>query len=148
VEAFERAMTAIVTAYAEALDADPGLATHPFVAHRPREIYFDIWGVVTRGPGRQIPHIHPSAWLSGVFWAELPEPLGPSEDPRGWLQLGGPDRPLAGVTFPVRSIQPRVGWVALFPAYAYHHTVPTGADAARISVAFDVLPAPAAARAP
>jgi hypothetical protein len=41
----------------------------------------------------------------------------------------------------VRSIRPRVGWVALFPSYLYHHTVPTGVEGTRVSVAADVLPA-------
>jgi len=131
-----------LAAYADLL---PTHDRHPFIAHRPAEIYFDIWGVVTSGAGHQIPHIHPSAWLSGVFWAELPA-LGPREDPRGWLELGGPDRALPGdVAFPVRAIEPRLGWVALFPSYLYHHTLPTGVDEARVSVAFDVLPFPARA---
>jgi hypothetical protein len=46
------------------------------------------------------------------------------------------------VAWPLRSIEPRLGWVVLFPSYSYHHTVPTGVDDTRVSVAFDVLPLP------
>jgi Flp pilus assembly protein TadD len=138
VAAFEAALSQVVSDYVAALPVDD---PHPFVAHRPTEVYFDVWGVVTTGAGHQIPHIHPSAWLSAAYYAELPD-LGPPDDPRGWLQLGGPERPLpGGVPFPTRSIRPRVGCVVLLPSYLHHHTLPTGAADTRVSLAADVLAA-------
>lgn len=123
-------------------DVDAGDRRHPFIAHRPREVYLDLWTVILRGQGHQIPHIHPAAWVSGVYHVELP-PLGPAERPAGWLELGSPDRPLPDeVRYPVVSIRPEAGTLVLFPSYLYHHTVPTGEEAERISIAVDVLPVP------
>jgi hypothetical protein len=142
VAAFRSALAGALSTYVEDLPAgDP----HPFVRHRPDEVYFDIWGVVMGAAGHQIPHIHPSGWLSGVYYAELPD-LGAAPAPRGWLELGPPDRQLPGdVRWPVRSFEPRVGQLVVFPSYLYHHTVPTGVDAGiRVSVAFDAIPMPAA----
>ncbi|MEQ9200249.1 MAG: tetratricopeptide repeat protein, partial [Rhodospirillales bacterium] len=54
-----RAVDAYIT------DADP--ARHPYLAFAPRKWRLIMWGTLLRRQGRQAPHIHPGAWLSGVY---------------------------------------------------------------------------------
>jgi tetratricopeptide (TPR) repeat protein len=105
--------------------------THPFVRHCPAAVSFQSWGVGLKNTGRQTPHIHPDAWLSGVFYAQAPH----GEGNEGCLQL------LSGPSAPPRAthtIRPRAGMLVLFPSWAWHHTLPTQSQQWRVSVAFDV----------
>ena len=53
-----------VADYRRALPVEPG---HPFLAKRPKRYRLTAWAVVLQAQGHQIPHNHPSAWLSGVY---------------------------------------------------------------------------------
>ena len=66
---------------------------------------FNIWGVVLEKGGHQTPHIHPSAWLSGVYYARVPEAIG-SEAPDGWLEFGGADCPFPSLSRTSRPARP------------------------------------------
>jgi len=90
--------------------------------------------------GHQIPHIHPAAWLSGVYYAEIPAGIG-AEDHAGWLEFGRPPGHFHNrIEPPLRAIRPQAGLMVLFPAYFYHHTIPLEMDQRRISIAFDLIP--------
>jgi tetratricopeptide (TPR) repeat protein len=117
--------------------------THPFVAHSPGEWTLSAWGVVMQAAGHQIPHIHPAAWLSGVYYPRLPEIVSaPDGDKAGWIEFGRPPEHFHNACEPeTLSIQPEAGLMVLFPSYFYHHTVPFEADGMRISIAFDLMPA-------
>lgn len=141
VAAFEQALTAAITTYSRAL---PSLRGHPFVENRPSVAFFSIWCVVLQRGGHQLPHIHPEAWLSGVYYPQVPAairvPVDP-DDPSGCLELGADD--LSGPTLvpPILiRFRPAEGLLVLFPSYFYHRTVPFNADGTRISVAFDLMP--------
>ena len=105
-----------------------------------------MWGVVMRAGGHQISHIHPAAWLSGDYYPEVPDFVS-AEDPehRGWIEFGrAPEEEFPDVKpMPVEAIRPEEGLLVIFPAWFYHRTVPYPADARRISVAFDLVPAAA-----
>jgi Flp pilus assembly protein TadD len=85
VAAFERALHAAVAAYLRAL---PGAPDHPFSTSRPRAAFFNVWGVVLERGGHQTPHIHPSAWLSGVYYPRVPAAISGGQGlallPRSW----------------------------------------------------------------
>ena len=116
---------------------------HLVVRHRPPATRMRMWGVVMRAGGHQIPHIHPAAWLSGVYYPEVPDFVS-AEDPehRGWIEFGrAPEESFPDVKpMPVEAIRPEEGLLIVFPAWLYHRTVPYPADARRISVAFDLVP--------
>lgn len=146
--ALEAEIFRLADAYRAELGSDDA---HPFIARRPKNWTLSVWGVVMQSAGHQIPHIHPAAWLSGVYYPRLPELADDSDgggdggrdgDNAGWIEFGRPpshfhnERPPA--THPVR---PRPGMMVLFPSYFYHHTVPFEADGTRISIAFDLMPA-------
>ena len=116
---------------------------HLVVTSRPPATRMRMWGVIMHAGGHQIPHIHPAAWLSGVYYPEIPGFVS-AEDPeyRGWIEFGHPPeesfpdlKPM-----PVEAIHPEEGLLIIFPAWFYHRTIAFPADVRRISVAFDLVP--------
>lgn len=135
----ERALRAAIARYSRKLLEIPD---HPFVAGRPRAAFLNLWSVVMERGGHQIPHIHPSSWLSGVYYPEVPEAVRSGDGPGGWLEFGGAERPFPSRLSPrVHGVRPVEGLLVLFPSYFYHRTIPFEAPGRRISVAFDLMPA-------
>ncbi len=139
IAAMEEMICAAVADYGRALSFDP---SHPFLANPPRSWSLNVWAIVLEGQGYQVPHIHPSGWLSGVYYVTLPELIeDPANDQAGWIEFGQPLLHYKVTTRPeVRTIKPEPGLMLLFPSYFFHRTLPFQADATRISVAFDVMP--------
>lgn len=127
-----------VDGYRDALPRDSG---HPFLADIPRRVRITAWGVILDAGAYQVPHIHPSAWLSGVYYVALPPALGTSADGRaGWIEFGRPYWDFRIRVEPeTRLIEPEEGLMLLFPSYMFHRTLPFAGAGERISVAFDVL---------
>ncbi|MEI9995661.1 MAG: putative 2OG-Fe(II) oxygenase [Rhizomicrobium sp.] len=133
--AFTSAATRAVERYVAALPADD---THPFLRARPERFFLRGWGVVARSDGHFETHVHPHAWLSGVYYVS--QPKASLDGPRGWLRVGPPSRYAIGDAWPERMVSPTAGCLVLMPGYFFHGTVPLGADEERISIAFDVVP--------
>jgi uncharacterized protein (TIGR02466 family) len=119
-------------------------ASHPFLAHPPQRLGITAWGVVLGAQGHQVPHIHPSAWLSGVYYVRVPDVVNaPEQRPAGWIEFGrAPEHFHCQVEPAVRLFQPKEGLMLLFPSYFYHRTIPFANEDTRISIAFDVSPLP------
>jgi uncharacterized protein (TIGR02466 family) len=99
------------------------------------------WGVVLGAEGFQRSHYHPSGWLSGVYYVAAPRPASANAYP-GRLIMGALKDELAPLAalWGTREIEPVPGQLVLFPSHVPHATEPSGIDADRISIAFDVLP--------
>ena len=139
VAALEAMIHDSVGAYMESLEVEPG---HPFAAARPGRYELSVWGVVLTGPGHQLPHIHPAAWLSGVYYPLVPATVeAEGQGEAGWIEFGRPPDHFHCTARPtVKAYRPEEGLMVLFPSYFYHRTVPfTGTDE-RVSIAFDVRP--------
>lgn len=121
-----------------------GEGSHPFLDQRPSEIDVSVWGVVMLSSGHQVSHIHPAAWLSGVYYVEVPDSITQkSTDHAGWIEFGSPPSDIHAKHDPVTQlIQPEEGKMLLFPSHFYHRTLPLDGDKRRISVAFDIMPRP------
>jgi tetratricopeptide (TPR) repeat protein len=137
--AWEAALGRAVEHYRNGLS---GEFTHPFVNSMPARYRLTAWSVVLERQGHQIAHIHPSAWLSGVYYVAVPESIAAGgEDSAGWIEFGQPPEHFHGKTPPeLTLIKPQAGLLVLFPSYFYHRTIPFDAAGQRISIAFDVLP--------
>jgi uncharacterized protein (TIGR02466 family) len=100
-----------------------------------REAALDIWAVILRDKGHQLWHLHPRAFISGVFYVTVPD----ASEGSGALEFGL--LPAAAHSFPAwhRTIQPRPGMLVLFPSSFVHRTIPSDRPEPRISVAFDVV---------
>jgi len=116
--------------------------SHPFLAQQPAKWTYDIWGTILGSQGHQASHIHRSGWLSGCYYARIPDVISAdSNDKAGWIEFGRPqDYSMAKAKPVVRSYQPHEGMVVLFPSYFYHRTEPFASEQNRISIAFDILP--------
>lgn len=128
-----------VSVYRQETPADPD---HPLLAHPPEHLDLSIWGVILKAAGHQIPHVHPAAWLSGVYYPKVPDIVKESGSGHaGWIEFGRPPahyhNQVAPETF---AIKPEPGLMILFPSYVYHHTVAFGGSGTRISIAFDLMP--------
>ncbi len=108
---------------------------------RVSRVALHLWGILLEGDAFQVPHLHPDAWLSGVFYVAVPgAPVGSLASQRGCLAFGPVD-PELGLVAPraTHLVRPRPGRLALFPPWLYHSTVPHGTAGLRISVAFDCV---------
>jgi len=138
VAVLETLIMAAVDDYRGAVPSDPA---HPWLAKRPEHLGLSVWGVAMDRQGHQLAHIHPSAWLSGVYYPKIPAVIR-ADDPGhgGWIEFGRAPEDFHSPTEPeVRLVRPEEGLMVLFPSYFYHRTVPFESDEVRISIAFDVL---------
>jgi uncharacterized protein (TIGR02466 family) len=138
-----RAFEALVRdAVANYLARQPAESDSPHLAARPDRWRLTAWSIVLEGRGYQTPHIHPSAWLSGVYYVQVPDIVRDGDpDQAGWIEFGRPgDEYHWTAPPPLRAIKPEPGLMVLFPSYFFHRTIPVAAAGTRISVAFDVLP--------
>jgi tetratricopeptide (TPR) repeat protein len=117
------------------------LVSHPYFDTVPDSTRITAWAVVMRAEGHQIGHIHPTAWVSGVYYAELPRVIDAGEDREGWIEFGDYRIDFPGRATPaLLQLKPERGTMILFPSYLYHRTIPFDSEERRVSVAFDILP--------
>lgn len=137
---FEKVIRAAEAAYRDHVPVD---LTQSWRAQRPKKTTLNCWSVVMNSQGHQLSHIHPSGWLSGVYYPRLPDVIE-DNDPKheGWIEFGRTTDNYSGKKDPdVRVYQPREGLMVLFPSYFYHRTIPFHSDQLRFSIAFDICPA-------
>lgn len=118
-------------------------ASHPFAAGAPRGRWrTESWGVKMWRQGFQVSHIHQKAWLSGVYYVQMPEIVRADQtDHQGWIEFGrGPEHLYKSAQPPLRLIRPVVGMMLSFPSYFWHRTIPfDDPSRERICIAFDVI---------
>jgi uncharacterized protein (TIGR02466 family) len=114
---------------------------HPYPPIIPNLTRIDIWGTVLGAQGHQTSHMHRAAWISGVYYARLPDVMHSGENGNaGWIEFGRPpDEFNCMAEHDVQLIEPKEGLMVLFPSYLYHRTIPFESDDLRISIAFDLL---------
>jgi hypothetical protein len=120
----------------------PRDADHPFLASRPADYAIGAWAVVSNGESFHRPHVHPEAWVSGVYYVTRPAVSLEPDGRVGWLRVGPPED--LGVTaahgWAERYVEPEPGNLVLMPGYFFHGTRPMNVDQERICVAFDIKP--------
>jgi uncharacterized protein (TIGR02466 family) len=129
----------LIRSAVDAFEANLEDLDHPFVRRRPKQACLNAWAVVYRGDGRQVAHIHATAWLSGVYYVSVPKTLY-DDQRKGCLVLGASELEGLSIIPPwgVRDIRPVPGRLVLFPSYVPHATISTGTTDPRICIAFDV----------
>lgn len=143
ITAFAGQLRAAIDCHLAALPVTPG---HPFLDRRIERYELDIWGTVLKAQGHQAPHVHPTGWMSGVYYVQLPPSLGDgghNQNYAGWIEFGRPGEHFRLTREPpVELVRPEAGAGLFFPSYLYHRTIPFDGETPRISIAFDVrLPA-------
>lgn len=137
IQAFFRAVDAPIRAHMAALgQGDDPLRRRNSGAYR----IHGAWSVRLRPGGYHRDHFHSEGWLSSAFYVETPE-AALARGHEGWLRLGCPPFPTAPPLEPRRYVRPAPGKLVLFPSYMWHGTEPFTTDEARMTIAFDVVPA-------
>lgn len=110
---------------------------HPLLRHREAELAITgSWSVRLEAGGRHSVHIHPKGIVSSALYLRLP-PFDASDPQGGWLELGGAPPEMGIGLPPCARIEPREGYLALFPSTLFHGTRPFK-QKRRTTVAFDV----------
>ena len=132
-----RAVVGAVQKYVQKLPALD--AHHPLLSRRrDRRVRFSgSWSVRLHSSGRHSNHVHPQGWISSALYIALPPRAPGKAKQAGWLTLGEPSDILGIALAADRSIEPKTGWLVLFPSWMWHGTLPF-AKGERLSVAFDV----------
>jgi hypothetical protein len=106
---------------------------HPFAPFVSSHMEIKAWGLISRGEGYNIPHIHGEGWATGVFYPRSVESEG------GDLVIGPPKKSgSAPEDWGYREVKPRAGLLVLMPSFYTHWTLPLERPGLRTSVAFDV----------
>jgi uncharacterized protein (TIGR02466 family) len=135
-ELLDRICETVEAYVAERQDQKP----HPMIVHQPDKVTVSSWALSVRDDGHETWHIHPSGWLSGVYYVQIPEMKFSGFDPAGAIEFG--PYPFSSKkqcpAWPTRCVEPQAGLLLLFPSYYGHKTWPTGVGDSRVCVAFDV----------
>jgi hypothetical protein len=84
-------------------------------------------------------HIHQLGWISSAFHVETPAAIETGQ--QGWLSFGEPGLPTRPPLPAEHFVKPIAGDLVLFPSYMWHGTLPFEGEAARLTIAFDAVPA-------
>jgi hypothetical protein len=106
----------------------------------PRTARLHGWYVRLLTGGHQRFHNHPSGWMSGCVYLQLP---GSAPMDEGAIEFGlaGDNFPgLPGPPPPTRLHNPRPGQIVLFPSSLFHRTIPFPSAGERLCICFDLLP--------
>jgi tetratricopeptide (TPR) repeat protein len=99
------------------------------------------WSVRLASGGYHTDHVHQRGWISSAFYVSLPPVMKPEAAHAGWLRLGRPGITTHPALAADHHVRPEPGKLVLFPSYMWHGVEPFESDAARLTVAFDALPA-------
>ncbi len=110
-----------------------------FIRLFPKTLTLSGWFIRLIKGGHQTEHIHSGAWLSGIFYLQMPKCTDQEE---GSIELGlwGYDYPILNKSYPKNRFYPKNGDLILFPSSLFHRTIPFHSDEERMSIAFDLRP--------
>ena len=117
---------------------------HDWPAACPGTAILRSWCVMTEGDGFEKWHMHPEGWMSGGYYAEVPDAVAHGADEAGCLAFGVPGGLIgeaAAQNIQQTHIRPIPGLLTLFPSHAYHRTFPHNGKGRRMCIAFDICPA-------
>lgn len=110
-----------------------------FINLFPENYSVNAWYSKLLKGGYKTTHIHPSGWLSGVFYLQCPE-MGDREEGAIEFSLWGYGYPVLNESYPRKRHYPKNGDIVLFPSSLFHGTIPFHTDEERLIVAFDLVP--------
>ena len=115
-------------------------SSHPLFTRWSDEYSLTVWAVEMNAGGHQMPHIHPSGFLSGVYYPQLPAQVTDPGDTNGFIEFfQAPEQFKLRHPPCLQLFPPEEGVMYLFPSAYFHRTIPFTGDGTRISVAFDLV---------
>lgn len=106
--------------------------------NRPQMVIRAMWGNINPKGGMNFTHVHPSGWMSGVYYIQLPQGTDEItfEDPRPARMMDFQRSCLVSDEY--FSHRPKVGELLLFPSWLPHFVLPNTSDEERISLSFNI----------
>jgi uncharacterized protein (TIGR02466 family) len=106
--------------------------------NRPQMVIRAMWGNINPKGGMNFTHVHPSGWMSGVYYIQLPQGTDEItfEDPRPARMMDFQRSCLVSDEY--FSHRPKVGELLLFPSWLPHFVLPNTSNEERISVSFNI----------
>jgi uncharacterized protein (TIGR02466 family) len=106
--------------------------------NRPEFVIRAMWGNVNPRGGYNLTHVHPTGWMSGVYYVELPQGCSgiTFEDPRPASLMDFQQSCLVDKQY--HNHQPKNGELVLFPSWLPHFVNPNLTNENRISISFNV----------
>lgn len=97
-----------------------------------------MWGNISPKGGMNFTHVHPSGWMSGVYYIQLPQGTDEItfEDPRPARMMDFQRSCLVSDEY--FSHRPQVGELLLFPSWLPHFVLPNTSNEERISISFNI----------
>ena len=108
-----------------------------FIKEWPKKIKINSWSNRLKREGYNIAHIHPSGWISGVFYLQMPFKIRNNEAGIEF-SLHGDNFIKKNKNIPKVQIQPEIGDMILFPSSLFHKTIPFNSNTERVCIAFDI----------
>ena len=109
-----------------------------FIINKPKKYKFVCWSNRLKKEGYNMPHMHPSGWVSGVFYLKIPSKIK-GEEAGIQFHLDGDDFISNNKEkLPIKKISPNIGDIVLFPSSLFHSTIPFSSNEERVCIAFDI----------
>ena len=108
-----------------------------FIKKFPKKYSYYSWCNQISKQGYNVSHMHPSGWLSGVFYINVPSKIKGAEAGIEF-SLHGDSCEIINTDIPNILITPENGDLVLFPSSLYHKTIPFNSNENRIIIAFDI----------
>jgi len=120
------------------LDSTQVIAKNLSNKELPQMVVRAMWGNINPKGGFNFTHVHPSGWLSGVYYIQLPENNNEIvfQDPRSSRMMDFQRSSLIKDEY--FSHYPKVGELLLFPSWLPHFVTPNTSEQNRISISFNV----------
>ena len=120
------------------------LSDIPFI-EKQTSLQFDAWVNINKKGNHNIRHIHPTSNLSGVLWIKCPEKCGEIVFTSPYEFVGFKELESYSDKFKKENnayisyrINPKEGYMILFPSHLAHRVNENKSDEDRISVAFNI----------
>ena len=132
-------IAAAVSRFVDDLEPDPA---HPFLRFiNPEFVFTGAWSTILRERGFDGNHIHNEGWISGTYYAKIPQfDQAQLDEHEGCIQFGEPNARYASQRNATRRlIAPKVGHVVMFPSYYWHGVRVFQRNGVRHSISYDVI---------
>jgi len=132
-------ITKAAQGFIDDLKPDP---LHPFLRFINRDFVFTgAWSTIIEESGYDCSHIHNEGWMSGTYYAKVPEfDQNQLNENDGCIQFGEPNALYASERNATQLvIEPKVGTVVLFPSYYWHGVRKFDRNGVRHSISYDLI---------
>ena len=105
---------------------------------RPQMVIRSMWGNINPKGGMNFTHVHPSGWMSGVYYIQLSKDNNTInfEDPRPSRMMDFQRSCLIKDEYFTHHVE--VGDLLLFPSWLPHFVTPNTSNENRISISFNI----------